>query len=71
MDEKNEKIKLIKDNITEEECRFMGDGELFNCTSCSCFDECYMKAEIRCDSDFAASINFGSYNTEEDFWEQI
>ena len=30
-----------------------------------------MKAEIKCDSDFAVSINFDGSNTEDDFLEQI
>lgn len=67
----DEKKRLIKDNISEEECSYMCDDEPFNCVSCSCLEECCMKAEIRCDSDFAASINYGGYDTEETFWEQI
>ena len=71
MNEMDEKIRLIKDSITEEECRFICDDELFDCAACSCFNECYMKAEIKSDSDFAVSIGCGGYNTEDDFWEQI
>ena len=44
---------------------------LYNCVSCSSFNECRMKVEIKCGSDFASSINFSGYNTEDDFWEQI
>lgn len=71
MFEMDEKINLIKDNITEEECEFMCDDELYNCVSCNSFNECYMKSKIKCDSDFAIGINFEGYNTEDDFWEQI
>lgn len=66
-----EKMELIKEYITEEECTFDCDNEVFDCESCSNFDECYMKAEIRCNTEFAESVDYGGYNTEEEFWEQI
>ena len=67
----NEKERLIRDYITKEECYCLCDSEeLFDCASCSCFDECYMKAEIKCDIEFAESVDFGGYNTAEEFWEQ-
>lgn len=64
-------MELIKEYITEEECMFDRDNEIFDCESCSNFDECYMKAEIRCNTEFAESVDYGGYNTEEEFWEQI
>lgn len=67
----NEKQRLIKDYITKAECNYMCDDEPFNCISCSCFEECYIKADIRCGKDFADSVDCSGYNTEEDFWEQI
>ena len=66
-----DKMELIKEYITEEECVFDCDNEMFDCESCSNFDECYMKAEIRCNTEFAESVDYGGYNTEEEFWEQI
>lgn len=66
-----EKINLIKEYISEKECEYMTDDLLFDCNSCSCFEDCYMKSCEKCNSEFAESINYGGYNTEEDFWEQI
>ena len=66
-----EKKNLIKEYITEDECNYMYDDELFYCESCSCLEECYMKSCERCNSNFAESVNYGGYNTEEIFWEQI
>lgn len=67
MDEK----KIIKDYITELECRFNCDGEMFDCDCCCNLKECYVKAIIRCDEEFAKSVDYGGCNDEEDFWEQI
>ena len=66
-----EKIGLIREYITEKECNYECGYEVFDCKSCSNFEECYMKAEIRCDADFAESVDYGGYNTAEDFWEQF
>lgn len=66
-----EKMDLIKEYITEEECGYMYDIEVFSCESCSNFEDCYMKAEIRCNVEFAENIDYGGYNIAEDFWEQF
>jgi hypothetical protein len=66
-----EKKSLIKGYITEEECNYDCDDEIFDCESCSNFKECCMKAEIRCNVEFAESMDYGGYDTPEDFWEQI
>lgn len=66
-----EKMDLIREYITEEECNFECDDEMFDCKLCSNFEECYLKAEIRCNTDFAESVDYGGYNTAEDFWEQF
>ena len=42
-----------------------------DCTSCDCIYECYMKANNRCNSEFAESIDYGGYDSEEEFWEQL
>lgn len=68
----DEKKSLIKEYITEDECNYMYDGEiLFDCLSCSCFEECYAKSCERCNSEFVKSIDYGGYNSEESFWEQF
>lgn len=67
----NEKKSLIKDYITEEECNYMCDSAMFKCESCGNFEECYMKADTKCNIEFAKNVGYGGYNTEEDFWEQL
>ena len=71
MNEKNEMKILIKEYINKEECDYMCDDEVFNCDECSNFEECYMKSCERCEIEFATSIDYGGYNTIDDFWEQI
>lgn len=65
------KMELITEYITKDECDFMSDGKLFDCISCSNFENCYIESCERCNIEFAKSVNFGGYNTEEDFWEQL
>ena len=71
MNKINEKKNLIKNHITKEECEYICDDTVFDCASCSCLDECYLKTCTRSNEDFASSIGYGGYNTEEEFWEQI
>lgn len=67
----NEKKRLIMEYITESECHCICDDKLFDCESCSSFEECYMNAEFKCNDIFAKSINYGVHNNEEEFWEQL
>lgn len=67
----NEKKIFIKEYITENECNYMCDNTTFDCDSCSCVEDCYLVSCARCDSEFANNINYGGYDTEETFWEQI
>lgn len=57
---------LISDYISEKECDYDMD-----CKNCECIDDCYMKANNRCNSEFAESIDYGGYDSEEEFWEQL
>ena len=66
-----EKKELIMEYITKDECDYLRDESLFECDACSYIDECYMKSCERCDREFAESVGYGGYNTEEEFWEQI
>lgn len=66
-----EKTNLIKEYITEDECDDMCDDSLFDCEHCSCLEECYIKSCEKCNKEFAESIDYGGYNTEDDFWEQF
>lgn len=67
----DEKKELIREYIAEDECNYLRDESLFECDACSCFEECYMKSCERCDREFAESVDYGGYRTEEEFWEQI
>lgn len=67
----DEKKNLIMEHITEVECGFECDDTVFNCFSCSNFEDCYMKSCERCNAEFAENIDYGGYNTVEDFWEQF
>lgn len=71
MNEKNEMKNLILEYITETECNYECDDIVFNCCSCSCFEDCYMKSCERCNTEFAESVDYSGYNTTEDFWEQF
>lgn len=71
----DDKKVLIMEYITEEECGYLCDDKLFNCESCSNFEECYINADIKCSEDFndvfAKSVDYGGYDSEEEFWEQL
>lgn len=71
MDEKNEMKNLIQEYITETECNYECDGIVFDCYSCSCLKDCYIKSCERCNNEFAESIDYGGYDTAENFWEQF
>lgn len=70
-----EKINLIKEYIDEEECILIRGSGLFDCCGCVHFEECYIKAENECNNDInhatAYAINYGGYETEEDFWSEL
>ncbi len=75
MNEKNEKIKLIIEYTTEEDCSCICEQGLFNCDICSKLEDCYIKAEVKCNDDcnctFAESVDYGGYQTEEEFWNEL
>lgn len=70
-----EKKDLIMEYITEDECSYSCDNKLFNCDLCSSFEECYIIADNKCNEEFndvfAESVDYGGYNNEEEFWEQL
>lgn len=67
----SEKKDLIIGYITANECDYMCDDEIFDCDSCSNLEECFVNASIGHSTEFAEEVDYGGYNTEEDFWEQI
>lgn len=64
----NEMKNLILNYITKDECNYMCDDKLFDCNHCSNVNECFSKANDCCDDEFVNSIDYGGYNTKEDFW---
>lgn len=67
----NEKKVFVKEYITETECNYMCDDNVFDCSSCSCFEDCYLKACERCNNEFSSDVDYGGYNSEDIFWEQV
>lgn len=68
----NEKMKdLIVNYITGDECSYNNDGKMYDCEYCNNLEECYAVSCIRCNSEFAESINYVGYDSEEEFWEQL
>lgn len=67
----NEKKNLITEYITEDECNYNGDSDLFDCENCSSLEECYMRSCVICDIEYAESIDYGGCDSEESFWEQF
>lgn len=66
---KLEKIKNemndLKHNICEEDC--IND---YSCENCAGIKDCYHKAVSIEDSLYAESVDYGGYDSEEEFWEQ-
>lgn len=66
---KLEKIKNemngLKYNICKEDC--IND---YNCENCSGIKNCYYKAASIEDSLYAENLDYGGYDSEEEFWEQ-
>ena len=71
-EEMKEEMKyLIRDYVSEDECEVNNDGVLFGCGLCSNFEECYINANTECNIEYVESINYGGYDSAEDFWEQL
>lgn len=49
------------------------DCSLENCDGCDDeqVEECYYIANSNCNSEFAKSINYGGYSSEEEFWDNL
>jgi hypothetical protein len=68
------------EEIEKEDIKFMeSDGKYYiddcdddyDCENCLMLEECCTKAMQISNHNYAESLDFGGYNTEEDFWEQI
>ena len=62
---------LIIDYISKRECKEDLIGKDYDCINCGNIEECYMEANSRCNSEWAESINYGGYDSEEEFWENL
>ena len=62
---------LITDYISKRECKEDLIGNDYDCVNCGNIEECYMEANSRCNSEFAESINYGGYDSEEEFLENL
>jgi len=49
------------------------DCDYKNCNNCNDnqIKECYAIASSNCNSEFAELINYGGYDTEEEFWDNL
>ena len=64
-------IDLIKEYLTTKDCEEISGGNKFDCENCEYSDECCRLANRRCNSEYAENVNYGGYDTEEEFWEQL
>lgn len=66
-----EERKYCKDIINTYVC--IPNCDLENCDRCSDeqIEECYLIASSNCNSEFARSINYGGYNSEGEFWDNL
>lgn len=62
----DEMVELIRDELPK--CEY---DENFNCKECSELEECYYKASTKSSHEFAESIDYGGYDSEEEFWENL
>ena len=65
LDSITEMIELIKDELSN--CEF-GD---YDCKNCPELEICYHKASVQSSHEFAKSLNYGGYDTEEEFWDNL
>lgn len=63
----NEEMKeLIVDELSE--CEFDNN---FRCEKCSELEQCYYKASTKSSHEFADSLDYGGYDFEDEFWENL
>ena len=68
MDNKEEMLELIKEeNMKENNLNCICD----ECEDCSDIEYCYAEAVRKCNSEFAKSLDYGGYNSEEEFWDNL
>lgn len=50
------------------ECEFDNN---FRCEECSELEQCYYKAFTKSSHEFAESLDYGGYDSEDEFWENL
>lgn len=63
-------IDEMKERIMDELSECDNDRE-FDCANCCDLEECFSKASIKSEHEFAESINYGGYDSEEEFWDEL
>lgn len=63
-------VEVTEEYLTEYDCAELQNDES-SCKSCSHLKDCYYVAMQQCDSQFAESIDYSGYDTEEEFWENL
>nr|DAW98132.1 MAG TPA: hypothetical protein [Bacteriophage sp.] len=63
-------IEEMKELIVDElsECEFDNN---FRCEKCSELEQCYYKASTKSSHEFADSLDYGGYDFEDEFWENL
>ena len=70
-DELDSMVDFISDYISSRECNEEIVGNDMNWKTCDYIGDCYITANNRCNSEYAESIDYGGYDSEEEFWEQL
>lgn len=65
MENLGEKLEVIKDGYTYSNCTDK------DCENCSDLEECYSRANEELNNQYAASLDYGGYDSAEEFWEQV
>ena len=66
----DEEIEDMVDLINAYDIEHDDCGRI-DCHECCSLEECYYIAKNKENSEWAKSIGYGGYDTEEEFWEQI
>lgn len=70
MNSKLNNVEEMKELITDElsECEL---DKNFKCEECSELEQCHYKASTKLSHEFAESLDYGGYDSEDDFWENL
>ncbi len=66
----NEDIEEMLDLIEAYDVEYDGCGQI-GCSDCSYLENCYHVARQKEDSEWARLINYGGYDNEDEFWDEL